>query len=183
MLEISFAAGMAATVLGWILFRTAAYLKTKAFDWKHELWQLFFLVNLAVILRFTFYPFSTVNGQVQPLFFEPDRIFPLRLNLMPLVNILRFETKADLLINLIGNFAMFIPTGIITPLIYKKINTFGKVTLTGFLLSFTIEILQLPFAVRATDVDDLILNTAGCMVGFGLYALVRWILSKMKKHL
>lgn len=47
--------------------------------------------------------------------------------------------------------------------------------MTGFLLSLSIEIIQLPFAVRASDVDDLILNTLGCMVGYGIYALVRKI--------
>ena len=66
MYEISFSAGMAATVLGWILFRAAAYRKCLIFDLKYEIKQLFFLVNLLVILRFTFYPFSRVNGQVQP---------------------------------------------------------------------------------------------------------------------
>ncbi len=183
MIEISCAAGLITVTFGWFLFRTAMYLKTKIYDWKQELWQLFFLVNLLVIVRFTFYPFAKVDGQVQPLLFESDKVFPLRVNLVPFVNILQFDTAADLILNLTGNFAMFIPTGIMTPLIYKKINTFGTVTLTGFLLSLTIEILQLPFAVRATDVDDLILNTAGCMVGYGLYALVRWTVSQIKKHL
>ena len=183
MYEISFSAGMTATVLGWILFRAAAYRKSHIFDLKYEIKQLFFLVNLLVILRFTFYPFFRVNGQVQPLLFEPDRVFPLRVNLVPMVNILRFATMEDLILNLMGNFAMFIPTGILTPLIYKRIHTFGKVTLTGFLLSLIIEILQLPFAVRATDVDDLILNTAGCMVGYGIYALGRYLIQKTKKHL
>jgi len=40
-------------------------------------------------------------------------------------------------------------------------------------LSLLIEILQLPFAVRATDIDDLILNTAGCMAGYGIFYAVR----------
>ncbi len=183
MYEISFATGMIAVTLGWIVFRAAAYRKTRQLDWRCELKQLFFLINLLVIVRFTFYPFSKVDGQVQPLLFEVNKVFPLRVNLVPLVNIFQFETKNDLILNLTGNFAMFIPTGIMVPLIYRKFNTFGKVTLFGFLLSLAIEILQLPFAVRASDVDDLILNTAGCMVGYGLYALVRWIVSQIKKHL
>ena len=181
MYEFSFTAGMITTILGWILFRVVAYRKTKSFDLKYELKQLFFLVNLLVIVRFTFYPFSKVDGQVQPLLFEPDKVFPLRVNLIPLVNILEFDTVRDLILNLTGNFAMFIPTGIMVPLIYKKYNTFGKVTLFGFLMSLTIEFLQLPFAVRASDVDDLILNTAGCMVGYGIYALFRCLCRKFKK--
>ena len=113
--------------------------------------------------------------RVQPLIFEWATAWPFRVNLIPMVNLMDYDSKRDLLINLIGNFAMFIPTGVMTPLIYRKIDSFWKVTMTGFLLSLSIEIIQLPFAVRASDVDDLILNTLGCMVGYGIYALVRKI--------
>ena len=83
--------------------------------------------------------------------------------------------------DIIGNFAMFIPTGIMTPLIYKNINSLKKVVLTGFLISLIIEIIQLPFAVRASDVDDLILNTLGCLLGYGILTLVRAITRKVRK--
>ena len=180
MFAFSFLSGQITVVVGWILFRACAYIKSRHIQWKREALQLLFLINLLVIYRVTFHPFSKVDGQVQPLLFEPDKVFPLRVNLVPLVNILEFDTVRDLILNLTGNFAMFIPTGIMVPLIYKKFNTFGKVPLFGFLMSLTIEILQLPFAVRASDVDDLILNTAGCMVGYGIYALVRFLCRKCK---
>ena len=173
MIEISYTAGLVTVTIGWILFRAAMYRKTKHFDFKYELRQIFFLINLLVIARFVFYPFSKVDGQVQPLLFEPDKIFPLRVNLVPLVNILQFDTVRDLILNLTGNFAMFIPTGIMTPLIYKHLNSFKQTVLTGFLISLTIEIIQLPFAVRCSDVDDLILNTLGCVIGYGFLSLVR----------
>lgn len=175
MIEIPFYAGMLITLLGWILFRAGAYRKTGRFDWRYEAKQIFFLINLLVIVRVTFFPFEKVDGMVQPLIFEPAAVFPIRVNLIPFVNLLDFDTKFDLLINLIGNFALFIPTGIMTPIIYKKINTLPKVVLTGAAISLIIEIIQLPFAVRASDVDDLILNTAGCLTGYGIYALVRRI--------
>ena len=181
MIAIPFWAGMVFTLVFWTVFRTAAYLKSKTLNWKYEARQLFFLVNLLVIVRFTFYPFSTVNGQVQPLLFDPANAFPFRVNLVPFVNLLDYDVNSELLINLIGNFAMFIPTGIMAPLIYKKIDTFAKVVLTGAAISLIIEILQLPFAVRASDVDDLILNTAGCLVGYGIYALARRIKNALKQ--
>ena len=175
MIEISFAAGMIAVTAGWILFRAVACLKSKKWDWKLEAKQIFFLINLLVLTRITFYPMSTVDGNVQPLIFDAAAAFPFRVNLIPFVNMLDHDTAFDAIINLAGNFAMFIPTGIMMPLIYKKINTLKKVMLTGAAISLAIEILQLPFAVRASDVDDLILNTAGCLAGFGIYALARWI--------
>ena len=182
MLEIPFAAGSVFVVFGWIIFRVAAYLKTKKVNWKYEAAQLFFLVNILVIYRMTFHPFAKVDGQVQPLIFEAATAWPFRVNLIPFVNLLDYESKADLLLNIIGNFAMFIPSGIMTPMIYKGRNTLPKVVLVGASISLAIEIIQLPFAVRASDVDDLILNTAGCLAGYGIYALIRWIKKVIGKN-
>ena len=172
MIEISFLSGQIFVVCGWILWRVLAN-RRKTVDWKSEAKQLLFLINLLVIYRVTFHPFSKVDGQVQPLIFERAAAWPFRMNLVPFVNLLDYESKKDLLLNIIGNFALFIPTGIVTPILYRNLDSLKKVTLTGFLISLTIEIIQLPFAVRASDVDDLILNTAGCLLGYALYRLFR----------
>ena len=52
-------------------------------------------------------------------------------------------------------------------------------------MSLTIEILQLPFADRTSDVDDLILNTLGVAIGYILYLTVRNVknLGKQKARL
>ena len=173
MIEISFAVGQCAVVLAWVLFRGMAYLKNRKIDWKFEAKQLFFLVNLLVIYRFTFHPFAKVDGQVQPLVFDSSAVLPFWLNLVPFKNLLDYEIRSELLINIIGNVTMFIPTGIMTHMIYKKLASFPKTLLTGTIISLTIEILQLPFAGRASDVDDLILNILGCAIGYGIYVLVR----------
>lgn len=41
------------------------------------------------------------------------------------------------------------------------------------MISLCIEILQIPFYARATDVDDLLANTLGAALGYGLLALIR----------
>jgi glycopeptide antibiotics resistance protein len=102
------------------------------------------------------------------------------MNLVPFVNLLDYDSTSDLLINIIGNFAMFIPTGIMVPLIYKRIDGMKKAVFTGFMISLIIEVIQLPFAVRASDVDDLILNTAGCLAGYGILCLCRQIKKAIK---
>lgn len=181
MIAIPFAAGSALVVLGWLVFRAVIYIRTGQFHWKREAVQLLFLVNLLVIHRMTFHPFEKLDGQVRPLIFDIATAWPFRINFIPFVNLLDYDSKRDLLLNLIGNTAMFIPTGIMTPLIYKNRNGFGKTVLTGFLISLTIEIMQLPFAVRASDVDDLILNTLGCAIGYGILALCRLCIRKPGK--
>ena len=181
MYAFSFFNGQLTVLCGWILFRIFTICRNKSFSLKREAIQIFFLINLLVIYRMTFHPFEKVDGHVQPLLFDIATAWPFRVNLVPFVNLLDYDSKRDLLLNIIGNTTMFIPTGIMTPLIYKHINGFKKVAFTGFLISLTIEIIQLPFAVRCSDVDDLILNTLGCMVGYGIYALVKYCKRKLHK--
>ena len=179
MLKISFIALELLFTAVWLLCRIVVWIKHQHIDWKREAVLLLMYINLAVIIRFTFFPMSRVNGRIQPLVFDASKVFPLWLNLIPFVELLDYSNKRDLLLNNIGNTAMFIPSGIILPIIYKKLNSFWKVVAAGAMLSLCIEILQLPFSGRASDVDDLILNTAGVMIGYGIYALVRAV---RKRH-
>ena len=157
----------------WLLCRIIVWIRQRGINWKREAVLLLMYINLAVIIRFTFFPMSRVSGSVQPLIYDPSTAFPFRVNLIPFVNLFDYDSKRDLLLNVIGNTAMFIPSGIILPIIYKKLNTFWKVLAAGALISFCIEIIQLPFSVRASDVDDLILNVLGVAIGYGVYAAVK----------
>ena len=112
------------------------------------------------------------NGQIQPLIISMNSIRPIRVNLIPLVNILDYDIKREAAINIIGNISMFIPTGIIMPILYRRLDHFWKVLLAGAGLSFAIEMIQLLFPGSVTDIDDLILNTAGAAIGYGIYKLV-----------
>ena len=173
MKEISFAAGELLLTVTWIIIRMVCRIRKGRIDWKREALLMLMYINLAVIIRFAFYPFFRVNGQIQPLIFDPENVFPFRINLIPFVHLLEYDSRKDLMINMLGNCGMFVPSGIILPVIYKKLDTFGKVTAAGILLSLCIEIAQLPFAIRATDIDDLILNTLGVMAGYGIYRLIK----------
>lgn len=169
MIEIAFFRAEVFFAVIWLLLRTVVWLRQKHIDGKREAILLFMYINLAVILRIAFFPMTCVDGRVQPLLFDAASVLPLRVNLIPFVNLLNYESSKDLLLNLIGNVSMFIPSGIILPILYKRLNNFGKVLAAGALISLGIEILQLPFSVRASDIDDLILNTAGVMIGYAIY--------------
>ncbi len=174
MIEISFATNVFIVMLGWILVKSFCCAKNGTINLQYEAVQLLFLINLIVIVRFTFHPFSKVDGQIQPLIFDAATAFPFRVNLIPFVTMFDYDGSIrDILINIPGNIAMFIPTGIMLPLIYKNMDSMKKVVLTGLLISLCIEIIQLPFSVRASDIDDLILNTIGCLIGWSITALVR----------
>ena len=70
------------------------------------------------------------------------------------------------LINFLGNIVIFMPIGFFVALLWKVSGK--RVVATGFLISLFIELSQL-FLARGTDVDDLILNTTGTILGLLIY--------------
>ena len=74
------------------------------------------------------------------------------------------------LINFLGNVILFIPLGLIIPLLWK--TSTKKTMLIGFCSSLFIEICQM-FLPRGTDIDDLILNTTGVLFGMLLFKFLQ----------
>lgn len=157
----------------WILIRVAVGVKTKAVCWKREIQLLLVYICIVVVARFTFFPFSKVNGQIQPLVFDLSKAFPPRINLVPVVHLMDYPEMRKAMLNLIGNTTMFIPLGIVWPSVFPQLDCHKKVIAAGVGASLCIEILQLPFFDRVSDIDDLILNSLGFLVGYGIYMLVK----------
>ena len=181
MIEIHYSTMVIFISILWILVRTIVCHKAGNCNWKRELQLILVYICLIVVVRFTFCPFGKVDGKIQPLIFDVANVFPPRINWIPMVNLLDYEVFSEILLNLIGNTAMFIPIGIVWPSVFKKLNTHGKVIAAGIGFSLCIEILQLPFYDRVSDVDDLILNALGYLMGYGIYLLVKKIASVRKK--
>lgn len=84
--------------------------------------------------------------------------------------------------NIVGmslNILMFIPFGAFLPIYFGRFWKMSTTVLAGALMSFTIEVLQL-FTFRLTDIDDLIMNTLGTLLGYGIGAI---IVHKQKERL
>ena len=75
------------------------------------------------------------------------------------------------LVNLLGNIVMFAPLGALPPLIWPKWRRWWKLLLLGFAFSGGIEIAQ-HFVGRNSDIDDLLLNVLGVMLGYVLWLFV-----------
>lgn len=73
--------------------------------------------------------------------------------------------------NLLGNVIMFLPFGFFPALLWRK-YTWWRALLTGFAVTAFIECCQLCVG-RAFDVDDLLLNTVGAMLGYWLWLLLK----------
>lgn len=85
-------------------------------------------------------------------------------------NIHRLHNPHDL-INLIGNIAIFIPNGILICLLAK--NKCIWVFISSFALSLGLECSQIIFSMGSFDVDDLILNTSGGILGYWALQVVK----------
>lgn len=108
-------------------------------------------------------------------------------NLTPLKEIRRFIQYRDMLgkkvvfLNLAGNVIAFMPFGIFLPIFFKRCRHLFYTVWYSFELSLIVEVLQLIFKVGTFDVDDLILNTAGGLLGFIVYAVTAAIVSQKQR--
>jgi len=75
-------------------------------------------------------------------------------------------------INIFGNIGVFAPFGLLLPLLFVKLRSFVRL-LCGFVLSlFMLELLQMLTETGTFDVDDIILNSIGAILGFACYKLL-----------
>ena len=173
MIPIPFPAVMIGITALWILTRVLMCRKSGTLSWKREAQLILVYICIVVVARYTFFPFSKVDGKVQPLIFDVANWLNFRINLLPMVYLLDYEIRQEALINVIGNTTMFIPLGIVWPVCFKQLDSHWKVIGAGVGTSLLIEILQLPFYDRVSDIDDLILNSLGFLIGYGIYLLVK----------
>ena len=124
--------------------------------------KLFFLVYILCL-------FQIVTFEDQTLFISNNNF-----NLIPFKEILRYEFGSRLFFkNVIGNLVLFVPYGF-----FASYFTKSRKGLNAFLLvlfaSLSIEFTQLAIG-RIFDIDDVLLNVTGGMIGYSIY----WCLSTL----
>ncbi|MFJ8531669.1 VanZ family protein [Bacillus sp. NPDC094106] len=88
------------------------------------------------------------------------------------------------LINLFGNIIIFIPYGTFLLFFSKnKMISFKGVLILSLVLSLCFECLQIVFSIGSFDVDDLILNTSGGLLGYSAYKIYNNILKTRNQEL
>ena len=176
MFEITYSGLFAFITFTWIAARGICAIRNKKVNWKYEAKLVTVYICLVVIARIVYFPMHRVDGRIASLFLDVERIFPLWINLVPIVHL--FETYDGWLGNIIGNITMFIPVGLAWPFCFRKLNTIGKTVLAGACFPLFIEITQLPFYSRCSDVDDVILNTTGIFIGALIYFGIKHLKSR-----
>jgi len=77
-------------------------------------------------------------------------------------------------INLGANIGLLVPIGLLLPLVFRNL-TWQRALLVAVLSSFSIEVMQVLFQVGIFDIDDVMLNALGVMVGYWIYIGVRYL--------
>lgn len=132
-------------------------LKEKAYLIPHLIWVYIFLIYI-------YLAFSVAGiGSVWDIGQYGEVIRIEEINLIP------FNSEG--IRTYILNIIMFMPLGFLLPLIWEKFRNTVKVFYTGLVFSLAIEICQL-FNHRATDIDDLMMNSLGAVLGYFIWVCV-----------
>lgn len=137
-----------------------------------------FILYISVLVYFLFFAdmYGRTSGSTN-----------YRYNLTPFKEIKRFIMYSDKLgvytvcENLIGNVVAFLPFGIFLPILTNHKLKFFSVTMFTFDLTLLIELTQLICKVGSFDVDDIILNTLGGMLGYLMFFV--WKSAKERKKM
>ncbi|MBQ6476989.1 MAG: VanZ family protein [Bacilli bacterium] len=148
-----------------ILLRISYLIKNKIhFTLHKELFMLAFIIYILCL-------FQVVTLQ--------DTVSWSTNNFIPFKEILRYDIGSNLFLkNVIGNVLLFIPFGYFISYILKVEKVYLPILII-FITSIAIELVQL-YIGRVFDVDDVILNLIGGIIGYILYKIVTGIGKKFK---
>ena len=151
---------------------------------RRELTLILYVLFCSGLCALTLFPYG-FWGDCMRMFWEPGfefevelpgweegvrRLLALPESITPFREILRVTKGGPWLwFVLWGNIGMFAPIGFGLGLLWREKRWYHALLLGG-LFSFGIEFVQI-FVGRVSDVDDIILNTAGALIGFILYCI------------
>ncbi|KAB0577133.1 VanZ like protein [Fusobacterium naviforme] len=106
-------------------------------------------------------------------------------NLEPLKEIRRFWLYREslgngaFLLNTLGNVLAFLPFGFFLPIVSGRCHDFLTLFFSGALFSGGIELIQLLTRLGSFDVDDILLNTVGAVLGYLIFRMCIWRLERV----
>ena len=147
---------------------------------------VFYVLN---VIRLVFFPLPINETYIELLKREVNcGVIIERRHNLELFDFMKWDNLFH--ITTIGNFLMLIPLSFYCPILFNS-RSWGliRMTLTGFLVSLTIELTQLSYdlltgyAYRGFNVDDLMMNTLGVIFGFIIFSMGKAIIFMMMKFI
>lgn len=158
------------TVIGYRLIYRQLLRGKKAFPRRGFAWLLLFLCYLTVVLGATLFERTDIydNSVIQPLFYSYRLAWG---------GYAAYEWR-----NIILNILLFVPLGFWLPFGIKFFRHFYTTYLAGFLFTTAIEISQLYFNKGIFELDDIMDNAVGAMIGYGFFTLWNYLLTRIRKE-
>lgn len=158
----------AGAIIYFLLTRTRKY-NSASFSKPQRITHYFFISYVIALLLVLFLPlndsFYTANN-----FIPGNSVF-----------LILYNRNFGGLVSVLLNVCIFIPLGFIVPSIISKFNMLWKVILLSLGLSFVFETIQLLIG-RAFDIDDILCNTAGGIIGFCIFSLITYFGNRKKSE-
>lgn len=134
-----------------------------------------FLTGFMVVI-FSLTGISPISGFHKDIYWNAVQFVPFK-TIESMIN-----SGIDLYVfeNIFGNILMFVPLGFLLPILSTKMQKWYWTVFVGAVVSLGIEVSQL-FLVRSTDIDDLILNTCGVVLGYICYKMIQKMIPKLMK--
>ena len=145
----------------YVLIQTKGYHRRTNFI--HMIWVFIFLYYVYLVLE------TTGIGTIWEIGLYPGMKLQEEINLIPF--------RDGISLSMILNVVMFMPLGFLLPLLWKEYQSLVRTAIIGFCFSCGIEFCQL-FNRRVSDVDDLLMNTLGAILGWLI-----WIVFSRITHL
>lgn len=154
------------TLISVVSLRITYLIKTKhKFILYEELLSLLFIIYLLMFFQVVTYQDVISYGN----------------NFIPFKELTRYRLGSNLFYkNIVGNILLFMPYGFFTSY-YLKLDKKRVAFFLIFLMSCSIEVVQLIIG-RCFDVDDILLNLIGGMVGYFIYQLLEVLTDKMSRR-
>lgn len=74
--------------------------------------------------------------------------------------------------NLFGNLFLLLPLGLLGPIALPGLDRWWRIALVALLYSVAIELIQLAVPDRSADIDDVLVNVTGALLGYAILRLV-----------
>ena len=80
---------------------------------------------------------------------------------------------------IVGNLGLLLPIGLLGPIAFPSLDRWWRVFLVALAISTAIEVSQLWIPDRSADIDDVIVNVTGALLGYGAFRIVRRVQSAL----
>ena len=151
----------------WTLIRLAARVPLR-----RALAEALFAGYVLALLGVVFMPWRPLTTGDVPYLWNSVNLVPLR----TVIEMVRDHPQRALL-QLVGNIILFVPLGLLLPTLSTRCRRLGVTAAVGLAVSAGIELVQFALlfslaSARSVDVDDVILNVTGAVLGYLVWRVI-----------